>query len=356
MEDEVAGEEAMVNTVVGESRLVELLCYTAPSLARAARPSQRNHLSSVLLLLPDFLLIILGALLYRFAPFQKTMWSSLEEIVYFVLFPSLLFQSTSTANFHAPGTGWLIVAGFIATLAGILLGWLFIVFFKAASLDFASALQTAFRFNSYLALAAATRLGGTQGTALMAILLGLNVPLANIAAVHALARNSESHALKLMLRNPLIIATFLGLASNLLGLVLPEPITTTLGRLGSASIALGLMTVGAGLRLGQSRRHLALKSWMLSVRLLVIPAVTFSLALLMPLSPLQFLIVVLFAALPSASSAYILAVRMGGNGPLVAWLVSIGTVLSAVTLPAWLTLARVMSHAASQAAVSRAAG
>jgi predicted permease len=301
-------------------------------------------LSSVLLLLPDFLLIVLGALLYRFAPFQKSMWSGLEEIVYFVLFPSLLFQSTSTANFHATGTGWVVVAGFCATLVGIALGWLFIVFFKAASLDFASALQTAFRFNSYLALAVATRLGGTQGTALMAILLGLNVPLANIAAVHALARNSDSHALRLMLRNPLIIATFSGLAFNLLGLSLPEAMTTTLSRLGSASIALGLMTVGAGLRLGQGERHFALKSWMLTVRLLVIPAATFAIALLMPLSPSQFLIVVLFAALPSASSAYILAVRMGGNGPLVAWLVSTSTVLSALTLPAWLTLARLVSH------------
>jgi predicted permease len=150
-----------------------------------------------------------------------------------------------------------------------------------------------------------------------------------------------------MLRNPLILATFSGLAFNLLGLGLPEPLMATLSRLGSASIALGLMTVGAGLRLGQSHRHAALKGWMLAVRLLVIPGVTFAVALFMPLSASQFLIVVLFAALPSASSAYILAVRMGGNGPLVAWLVSVSTVLSALTLPAWLTLARAVPHVAA---------
>ena len=293
------------------------------------------------------MLIVLGALLFRFAPFHKSMWSGLEEIVYFVLFPALLFQSTSTANFHATGIGWVIAAGLFATLVGIGVGWLFIVFFKAAPLDFASALQTAFRFNSYLALAAATRLGGPQGTALMAILLGLNIPLANIAAVHALARNSESHALGQMLRNPLILATFSGLVFNLLGLSLPEPITATLGRLGSASIALGLMTVGAGLRLGQGDHHRALKGWMLAVRLLIVPAATFAVALVLPLSPAQFLIVVLFAALPSASSAYILAVRMGGNGPLVAWLVSVSTVLSAATLPAWLMLARLATDVAT---------
>jgi len=47
---------------------------------------------------------------------------------------------------------------------------------------------------------------------------------------------------------------------------------------------------------------------------------------------------VLFAALPTASSAYILAMRMGGDGPGVAWLISATTVAAAVTLTAWLAL------------------
>lgn len=36
----------------------------------------------------------------------------------------------------------------------------------------------------------------------------------------------------------------------------------------------------------------------------------------------------LFAALPRASSAYILAMRMGGDGPGVAWLITATTVLA----------------------------
>jgi predicted permease len=47
---------------------------------------------------------------------------------------------------------------------------------------------------------------------------------------------------------------------------------------------------------------------------------------------------VLFAALPTATSAYILAVRMGGDGPGVAWLVSASTVAAMLTLPLWLSL------------------
>ena len=55
------------------------------------------------------------------------------------------------------------------------------------------------------------------------------------------------------------------------------------------------------------------------------------------LSGLNFQIVVLFAALPTASSAYILAMRMGGDGRSVAWLISATTLGAMLTLPLWAT-------------------
>lgn len=54
---------------------------------------------------------------------------------------------------------------------------------------------------------------------------------------------------------------------------------------------------------------------------------------------LQLQIAVAFTTLPTASSAYVLAARLGDNGPLVAFLISAGTLLSIVTLPMWLLLA-----------------
>ncbi len=287
---------------------------------------------------------MLGALLHRFAPFEKSLWNGIEQLVYFVLFPALLFGSTASANFHGSDTLLFICTGFSATLAGIALGWLALVLFRIDRLDFASAMQTGFRFNSYIALAAASRLAGTEGTALMAILLGLNVPLANAAAVHALAQHGESGLWRAMARNPLIIATLLGLLVNALGWSMPDPLTATLGRLGAASIALGLMAVGAGLRLSRRQGNPGFRIWMLAVKLVMLPALTLGVSLLLHLSHLQLLIAVTFAALPSASSAYILAVRMGGNGALVAWLISVSTALSALSLPLWLTLVSKISY------------
>ena len=297
-------------------------------------------MSVALLLFPDFALIFLGALLKRYARFELAFWTGLERLVYFVLFPSLLFNSTATAKFDFGSTAGLIGACLAAVATGIVLGWLARPLFKPAPLVFASGVQCAFRFNSYVALALAGRLAGSEGIALMAVAIGVAVPIANAAAVFALAHHQRSNILRELARNPLIIATVCGLGMNLAGLQLPEFVTATLQRLGSASIALGLIAVGAGLRLAGTIVEKPTLAWWLAVKLIAAPAVALIVARLWELPPLQREIAVLFAALPTASSAYILAVRMGGNGAIVAFLISAGTVVSVVTLPLWIVVAR----------------
>ena len=297
-------------------------------------------MSVALLLFPDFTLVLLGVLLKRYARFDLLFWSGLERMVYFVLFPALLFTSTATARLNLHATAGVIAGCVGAMVAGILLGFLARPVLKPAPVVFASGVQCAFRFNSYIALAVAGRLGGSEGIALMAVAIGISVPLANAAAVYALARHQNAGVLREMARNPLIIATVGGLLFNVAGIALPEFVLATLQRLGSASIALGLIAVGAGLRLAGTVVERPTLAWILAVKLLATPAIGFALATLLHLPPLQRQIVVLFTALPTASSAYILAVRMGGNGAIVALLVSASTVLSVFTLPLWLIAAR----------------
>ena len=109
--------------------------------------------------------------------------------------------------------------------------------------------------------------------------------------------------------------------------------------MGSASIALGLIMVGAGLKLSALSQARGISTYFIAVKLLALPAIALSLGRWFELPPLQLQIAVMFCALPTASSAYVLAARMGGNAPLVAFLISAGTLLSIVTLPVWLMLA-----------------
>lgn len=290
------------------------------------------------ILLPDFLLILFGAALFRLTNWGKEFWSGMERIIYFVLFPALLFYSTARSPINFGATGQFLQVAIAACITGILLGWLAKPLFKSAGpMVFESGVQTAFRFNSYIALAVASRLGGDEGTSLMGLVIGFAVPICNMAAVHALVKNKGGLLLEL-LKNPLLMATMGGVIFNLLGLHLPEVAGAFLSRLGNASIALGLIMVGAGLRLSGLHAAKGIAAYFLFVKLFAVPIVTYALGLHLGLSHLHLQIVVMFAALPTASSAYVLAVRMGGNGPFVAFLISAGTLISMATLPLWLAL------------------
>lgn len=296
-------------------------------------------MSIATILFPDFTLILIGFLLKRFTGWSLDFWTGLEKLVYYVLFPALLFYTTARTALDFGSTGKLLQVALVAVLGGIALGWLAKPLFKTGPMIFESGVQTAFRFNSYIALAVASRLAGDQGTSLMALIIGFAVPLCNMAAVHALVHKSGG-LLKELAQNPLLVATVGGILFNLAGLHLPEVIDATLSRMSSASIALGLIAVGAGLRLSGLHESKGIAVYFIAVKLLALPAIAYGLGRWIGLSVLQLQIAVMFCALPTASSAYVLAARMGGNGPFVAFLISAGTLVSVLTLPLWLALTR----------------
>ena len=85
---------------------------------------------------------------------------------------------------------------------------------------------------------------------LIAVLIGVCVPLFNMGAVWPMARNGRIGFWNELRRNPLIIATASGLVANLMGFSMPEWLSPTVNRIGQASLALGLMAAGAGMQLG----------------------------------------------------------------------------------------------------------
>ena len=287
----------------------------------------------LLLLLPDFALIALGYLLCRHTPLDRSVWDGAERLVYYLLFPALLCHSIAR-NTLQPGamaafcaTGVAVVAAGIATAYAVRLG---------PGVDgrlHASGAQTAFRFNSYVALALAERLAGAQGVAWQALLVSVCVPLCNVAAVWPLARQGGHGYLRELGHNPLILATLSGLAVNLAGIRLPEPASMVLSRVGAAALPLGLMAVGAGLRFGALRDGPGLAATFLSIRHALLPALAIALVTVQGMPAAQQAVMVAFAAMPTASSAYVLATRMGGHGSYVAGLVTLSTLLAMPGLP-----------------------
>jgi malonate transporter and related proteins len=294
-------------------------------------------MQTALALLPDFALILLGYGLRRWMPLGDHFWAGLEKLVYFVLFPALLFNAITKTPLSVAAIP-LIGTGAVAMAGAMLLGLLARPLFPLTAVSFASQFQCAFRFNSYIGLAVAAKLHGAAGIAAMGLLAGGMVPFANLAAVWMLARHGTTSVWRELAKNPLFLATFVALLWNLAGLGVPAPLGQFLGRLAEAAIALGLLAVGAALKLrgtlGESGRGAA--AYFLVVKLLAMPVIALLTARAIGLEGIHFDVVLMFAALPTASSAYILAQRMGGDGARVAWLISASTLLGMVTLPLWL--------------------
>jgi malonate transporter len=295
-------------------------------------------MSTALLLLPDFLLIALGFGLCRYTMLNRSVWDGVDQLVYYMLFPVLLFNSVVKSPLQPSQTAALAAASVGTTACGIVLA---LAVGRWSGVDrraHASGAQTAFRFNSYIALAMAERLGGANGLAWMALSIALCVPLANVAAVWPLARHGGQSYGRELLRNPLIIATVAGLVANLAGLRVPEPMSIVLQRIGLSALPLGLMGVGASLRLGGVAASPALASWFMTIRHALLPAIALGLTAAFGLPPAQRTIVVLFASLPTSAACFVLASRMGGDGPFAAGLVMLSTLLGMISIPVWLAV------------------
>jgi predicted permease len=119
---------------------------------------------------------------------------------------------------------------------------------------------------------------------------------------------------------------------------MPGFLDQTLQLLGSSALPAGLLAVGAALRVERGRASPAAHAWWLGVKLLATPLAAWACVRLLGLTGIEAGVLILFAALPTASSAYILAVRMGGDGPSVATQITVGTVASMATIPLWMAI------------------
>jgi hypothetical protein len=289
------------------------------------------------LLAPDFSLILLGFLLCRYTALNRAVWEQAEKLVFFVFFPVLLFHSIVKSPLDLSATSGLIIGGLTLAASGIALSYLLPYLpWLGARMDrreHAACAQIGFRFNSFIALAMAERLAGPEGLLLIAVLIGVCVPIFNMAAIWPMARHSETHFGRELLRNPFIIATVSGLLANLLGFHIPSWLEPSVSRIGAGSLALGLMAAGAGMRLGSMKEAKALSVAVLLIKHMMMPLVALFLSHALGLSKAQTLVLLAFSALPTAPTAYVLAARMGYNGPLVAGLVTLSTLLGLLSLP-----------------------
>jgi malonate transporter and related proteins len=293
-------------------------------------------------LAPVFILIVLGAILKRSLMRLETQWHGLERLTYYVLFPMLLIQTLVKADLSKVPVVGVGGALFLSALAMSLLCLALRPLLARLKIDgpaFTSIFQGATRWQTYVALAVSGNLFGDTGLALASVAMVAIIPLVNVFSVAVLAhyaspeKQSASAIIMTVVKNPLIWACAIGLAVNVLHLPLPKLWHEVADALGRSSLAIGLLVTGAGLHLEGLLRLNAGAAVGVFLKLILMPVLGIAMALWFGLTGSNLVIVAAGSAVPASSSAYVLARQMGGDAPLLAQIITLQTILAAVTMP-----------------------
>ncbi len=301
-------------------------------------------LTTLLALMPIMLITAIGYGLEKSRLISADQWRGIERLAYYLLFPAILFKSIATVDFGALPT---LTMG-LALLCTICLMMALVLALRPVLQSrygisgprFTSIFQGSVRWNGFLALAMADSLMGREGVALIAVAMVVMIPVLNVSSILVLSRYGDSgqtptagKIARDLCTNPFNIAIFAGILFNLSGAVLPEFALTTLMMLGSAALPVGILCVGASLDLNSLRRPGPALTSGTFIRLLISPLLGAGFSMWFGLTGNAHLAVLIACSVPSASNAYLMARLMGGDAKLMAEILTLQTILSAITIP-----------------------
>ena len=294
--------------------------------------------------LPIFLIILLGSIIKNKWLTSEEFWRGIEKLSYFVLFPAMLFNYVSTADLSVASIIKLVVALIIST---ILVSLGLIIYQKKYNIDkvqFTSIFQGSIRYNSYIFFGVSSPLLGSSGLSVVAVISSYMIIFTNILSVMIFAyyipnksvtntiRTSFVLMMKLIVRNPLIIASLVGFIFNYSNLELHLGLKKTLDSLSNAALAIGMLNVGAGLNFTIRQELLHNVMFTSFIKLVAFPLVSVIVLWLMSIDGLDRSVGILYSCLPCASTAYVLSRQLDGDPDSMAAIITFTTFFSVITI------------------------
>ncbi|WP_353171709.1 AEC family transporter [Acinetobacter rudis] len=285
---------------------------------------------------PSIALIVLGFYLKRTKVLELNFWDGAEKLNYYILFPSLLFLSLAKANTQisqmSTVLGIIFVLMFLLTTTVYLVAWIR----HTPVARIGVYVQSLLRFNTYIGLSIATTLNNPEVKSLLINILAIAIPAVNVISILSLTPRQQLNLKNIfisLIKNPLISSCLLGMTVNYLDIPIWSGFESVLNIFSSSSLMLGLLCVGAAIQIREIRQHLVRALNMSVLRLVVLPTLVFAITYAMGLGHAETMALLIFFAIPTASSAYVLTKILRGDHSLMAGVIGLQTALSAITLP-----------------------
>ena len=299
----------------------------------------------ILLVLPIFLVIILGKIIQLTVVRDAEVWTGINKISYWVLFPAFLFTETSKLDLSDPNILRYSISLILAYFAAMILAYSVGKIAGQSNPSLTSIIQGAGRHNTFIGLAVTGQLFGITGTSIGTVATAALVPLSNVVAVIMMGvmLNKEAGKRKLLLdlvRNPIILSIAAGMAFSRIG-ISPDIVVFQFTELiGRATLPTLLLVIGANLRFTSFNAHFQPLLISTISKMVVFPMAAFLACRLFALTPEITVIAVIFATCPTSPASFPLARQMGGDAPLMANIISLQTAVSVIAIPVAIALAR----------------
>lgn len=309
-----------------------------------------NFLFSLNVILPIFIIIVIGGLLQRIGLLNEGFTSVADKFVFKVALPVQLFRDIAEMDIRSDFSGKFVLFCMAATTCMFAATWLLgQLFLKDRSMVGAFAQAAARGSAAILGIAFVENIYGSSGMTPMMIVAA--VPLFNIYSVIILTVTSAQgkfdlalvkKLLKGVITNPIILGIAAGMVWSLAGLPMPVLLSKSVGYIASTATPLALLVLGATFKGREALQKIGPTLAAAFLKLVAIPAAIFPVAIHMGFRGSELVAIMIMLASPTTVTCYIMAKNMGGDDTLSASVVMTATLLSSVTLTLWVFVMRTM--------------
>lgn len=304
-----------------------------------------NFLLALNVVLPIFLTIILGVILKKIKWVDENSLNIMNKLIFRVFMSILLFLNIynigdlsilSSSNLN------LILYSFIIIFVMILIAWLIYAPKIKDKRRLSVLVQGAYRSNFILfGLAIANSLYGKIGSGVVSILTIVVIPTFNILAVIILEYYSGKEInlaklLKQVFKNPLIIASLVGLIFLIFKLTIPKPLHKTLVDISKIATPLAFIVLGGELKFGNMLKNMKYLISVNILRLIVNPILTMGIGKIIGFGGAEIVALLALSASPTAVASFTMAKEMGADGDLAGEIVATTSIFSILTIFIWI--------------------
>lgn len=303
------------------------------------------------IVMPVLALIALGYGLSRVGIVTAAGEAAISQLVFFVTTPALLFRAMATTDLPGLREAGALVAYFGPCF--LLYGTSLALSLRQQPRRWASAgvqaMGASFGNTVLIGIPIVERAFGVEGLRVLVLIVSVHsATLFTLTTILAEAdrggpdwRETLAGTARAMARNMIVLSILGGALWRLAGWPLGSPVDGALGLLGSATVPLALIAVGAGLAAFRVEHGLGAVVRICAFKLALFPILVWLAArFALGLDPLTVAVATIAAAMPVGTNAYVLARRYGVDEAVIAGAILVSTVASAASVPALLAVLR----------------